>query len=75
MRVSEIAERIALSSSATSQHLGRLREAGLVLSRRQSQEIFYSISTPQVMEVIKSAEYLVGMRDLTPSSPYSRKWA
>jgi len=75
MRVNEIAEHVSLSQSATSQHLGKLRAAGLVMPRKQSQEVFYSLSTPHVLEIIRSAEYLIGMRHLTPSVPYTRKWA
>lgn len=33
-----------LSQSALAQHLARLREQGLVLTRRQSQTVFYSLA-------------------------------
>jgi DNA-binding transcriptional ArsR family regulator len=75
LRVNEISESVGLSQSATSQHLGKLRAAGLILPRRQSQEVFYSLSSPQVMEVVRSAEYLEKMGRMTPSAPYGRKWA
>jgi DNA-binding transcriptional ArsR family regulator len=57
--VREITRRVGLQQAATSQHLSKLRAAGLVLPRKQSQSIFYSVSSPQVVEVIKNAESLV----------------
>jgi DNA-binding transcriptional ArsR family regulator len=74
LRVSEISESVALSQSATSQHLSKLRVAGLVLPRRQAQEVFYALSSPQVIEVVRSAEYLFKMGLITPTVPYGRKW-
>jgi ArsR family transcriptional regulator, virulence genes transcriptional regulator len=43
---------VGLSQSALSQHLARLREDGLVKTRRESQTIFYSLATPNVSELI-----------------------
>jgi len=42
--VSELNEVIPLSQSALSQQLARLREQGLVRTRRESQTIYYSLS-------------------------------
>ena len=42
--VSELNTIIPLSQSALSQQLARLREQGLVATRRQSQTIFYSLT-------------------------------
>ncbi len=44
LSVSQINERIDLSQSALSQHLARLREEGLVNTRRDAQTIFYSMA-------------------------------
>ena len=41
--VSELNEAVPLSQSALSQHLARLREQGLVSTRRESQTIYYSL--------------------------------
>ncbi|MDI9237479.1 metalloregulator ArsR/SmtB family transcription factor [Lysobacter sp. LF1] len=41
--VGALLSRIALSQSALSQHLGVLREAGLVQTRREGQQVFYSL--------------------------------
>lgn len=42
LAVNELARRVSLSQSAISQHLARLRQAGLVQTRRDRQTIYYS---------------------------------
>lgn len=41
-----------LSQSALSQHLGVLREDGLVATRRAGQSIFYRIADPSALRII-----------------------
>ena len=58
LSVGEINERVPLSQSALSQHLGVLRDAGLVTTTRQSQTIYYALvkgPALQIMEVLYSA--------------------
>src|SRR6202142_363272 len=58
MSVGEINERVPLSQSALSQHLGVLRDAGLVVTKRQSQTIYYELAQGpalHVMEVLYSS--------------------
>jgi DNA-binding transcriptional ArsR family regulator len=58
LSVGEINERVPLSQSALSQHLGVLRDAGLVKTTRQSQTIFYALTKGpalQIMEVLYAA--------------------
>jgi ArsR family transcriptional regulator, virulence genes transcriptional regulator len=43
LSVSELNERLPLSQSALSQHLGILRESGIVATTRESQSIIYSL--------------------------------
>jgi len=50
--VGELEPIVGLSQSALSQHLARLRDAGLVKARRQSQTIHYSLADSRVGEVI-----------------------
>lgn len=50
--VGELNQRIPMSQSALSQHLARLREEGLVATRRESQTIYYRIADPMVLELI-----------------------
>ena len=52
MSVNEINNVIDLSQSSLSQHLARLRNDGLVKTRRESQTIFYSIANPSVVKLI-----------------------
>ena len=42
-----------LSQSALSQHLGRLRRAEIVQTRRKSQTIFYSIRDQDVLRLLR----------------------
>lgn len=52
MSVAQLNERVPLSQSALSQHLARLREAGFVQTRKQSQTVFYSLSDERVRRLI-----------------------
>jgi len=52
LSVGELNKLIPLSQSALSQHLGSLRKAGLVITRRESQTIFYSLCGNEAMAVI-----------------------
>ena len=50
--VGELAAFAGLSQSACSQHLARLREAGVVAPRREAQTIHYAICDPAAARVI-----------------------
>ncbi len=50
--VGDLQQSVGLSQSALSQHLARLREDHLVLTRRESQTIFYSIASTDVTRLI-----------------------
>lgn len=52
LQVGALVERIALSQSALSQHLARLRAEGLVDYRRESQALFYRIADPRAGQVL-----------------------
>jgi ArsR family transcriptional regulator, virulence genes transcriptional regulator len=55
LSVGDINERVPLSQSALSQHLSVLRDAGLVMTTRQSQTIYYTLAPGpalQIMEVL-----------------------
>ena len=52
MSVGELNERLPVSQSVLSQHLAKLRQAGFVSTRRESQTIFYQLTDPQVKAVI-----------------------
>ena len=48
MSVRSLADTVGLSQSALSQHLGKLRGAKLVTTRRDAQTVYYSCSSPAV---------------------------
>lgn len=52
LSVGQLNERIALSQSALSQHLSRLRAKGLVSTRREAQTIYYRLGAGPVEAVI-----------------------
>lgn len=50
--VSELQSFVALSQSALSQHLAKLREGGIVATRRERQTIFYRIQDAQTERIM-----------------------
>lgn len=52
--VGDIAERIGLSQSALSQHLGKLRAARLAETRRDAQTIYYSCKSQEVAQFLEA---------------------
>ncbi len=58
MGVGQLASLVDLSQSALSQHLGKLRAAGLVKTRRDAQAIFYSVKSDKVAAVLSLLETL-----------------
>lgn len=52
LSVGELNERVDLSQSALSQHLGVLRESGIVSTAREAQTIRYEVSSDLVLRII-----------------------
>jgi ArsR family transcriptional regulator len=52
LSVGELVDRIDLSQSALSQHLARLREEGLVATRKDAQTVFYSVCDPRAGQLL-----------------------
>lgn len=52
--VGEINAEVELSQSALSQHLAVLREGGLVQTRREAQNVFYSVSDGPVQRIMRT---------------------
>jgi DNA-binding transcriptional ArsR family regulator len=52
MAVGELAAAVGLSQSALSQHLARMREEGLVSTRRAAQSVYYRIADPNARRVL-----------------------
>ncbi|WP_446653655.1 ArsR/SmtB family transcription factor [Blastomonas sp.] len=53
MSVGAVQQQVALSQSALSQHLARLREEGLVETRREGTSIFYRIADLAVLQIMQ----------------------
>lgn len=58
MSVNQLSQKIQLNQSALSQHLGKLRALKLVSTRREAQQIFYSIASHEVTEVLSTLNRL-----------------
>ncbi|WP_135076963.1 metalloregulator ArsR/SmtB family transcription factor [Terasakiella sp. SH-1] len=52
--VGELEDLVGLKQSALSQHLAKLRSQGLVTTRRESQMIFYSLTSGEVEKLIET---------------------
>lgn len=50
--VSELVDLTGLSQSAVSQHLGRLRQGGMVRTRREATTIYYRVADQAVHDLI-----------------------
>lgn len=62
--VHELLERITIEPSNLSQQLAVLRRTSMVVSRRRGNEVVYSISVPEVRDLLMSARtILVGLAE------------
>ena len=52
MSVGALAEAVGLSQSALSQHLARLRDLGVVTTRREGQTIYYRLASEEAKQLI-----------------------
>lgn len=52
--VTTLADAVGLSQSALSQHLARMRDEGIVATRRESQTIWYRIADPRVGQLFNT---------------------
>lgn len=52
MSVGDLADAVDLSQSALSQHLAKMREDGLVATRREAQTVFYHIADPNAARLL-----------------------
>lgn len=66
----EIAEHFAMAFASVSHHLQVLREAGLVLSRRDGQRIIYSLNTSVFQDALQHLLNIVplAVHDAAPDS-------
>jgi DNA-binding transcriptional ArsR family regulator len=54
--VGALCEMIGLSQSATSQHLAKLRDAGLVSRRRDAQTVYYCSTSDAVRKILDTLQ-------------------
>lgn len=52
LSVGELEEQLGIRQPTLSQQLGLLRENGLVTTRREGKNIFYSVASPQALAII-----------------------
>jgi ArsR family transcriptional regulator len=57
--VHELLERIAIEPSNLSQQLAVLRRTSLVVSRREGTEVVYSVSVPEVRDLLMAARHIL----------------
>lgn len=62
LMVSDLAREVGLSQSACSQHLGKMRDEGLVTYRRESQALWYAIADRRV-ETLLATLYQLYCKD------------
>lgn len=56
-----------------SQHLMALREAGLLTARRVGKYMFYRLAKPGLLDLLRMAQTVVGLRDMPrPAGPAMR---
>ncbi|EDY82579.1 transcriptional regulator, ArsR family protein [Verrucomicrobiia bacterium DG1235] len=50
--VNDLSDEVELSQSALSQHLAKLRDQGIVSTRREQQTIYYKLDSPEIETLI-----------------------
>jgi len=70
----ELAEPFEVTKPSMSHHFGVLKEAGLIRSRREGQQIYYSLDTTVVEDVLTRLWDLFG-RNGPPESGKGEDWS
>lgn len=52
LSVTDICEEVGFAQANVSQHLAVLRDRGLVRTRKEGQFVFYSVSSPKIIEAL-----------------------
>ena len=58
-RVVDLMSELGLAQSTVSAHVACLRECGLVAGRPEGRQIFYSLTRPELMDLLAAAETLL----------------
>ncbi|MEV8181423.1 MULTISPECIES: metalloregulator ArsR/SmtB family transcription factor [Micrococcaceae] len=59
VRVSDLTRELGLAQSTVSAHMACLRDCGLVEGRVQGRSVHYSLSRPELMDMLAQAEVLL----------------
>lgn len=59
IRVGDLAGELGLAQSTVSAHVACLRDCGLVQGRAQGRSVHYSLSRPELMDMLAQAEILL----------------
>lgn len=59
VRVGDLTGELGLAQSTVSAHVACLRDCGLVEGRVQGRSVFYSLSRPELMDMLAQAEVLL----------------
>lgn len=58
-RVRDLVQALGLAQSTVSQHVACLRDCGLVEGRAEGRQVFYSLTRPELMDLLEAAEVLL----------------
>ncbi|WP_024475490.1 ArsR/SmtB family transcription factor [Arthrobacter sp. CAL618] len=59
VRVSDLIGELSLAQSTVSAHVACLRDCGLVQGRVQGRSVYYSLTCPELMDMLAAAEVLL----------------
>ncbi len=59
IRVGDLASELGLAQSTVSAHVACLRDCGLVQGRAQGRSVYYSLTRPELMDMLAQAEVLL----------------
>lgn len=59
VRVADLTGELGLAQSTVSAHVACLRDCGLVVGRPEGRQMFYSLTRPELMDLLASAETLL----------------
>jgi DNA-binding transcriptional ArsR family regulator len=57
--VGEMLPEVGIEAANLSQHLAVLRRAGLVTTRKEGSSVFYSLTSPEVAELLRVARHIL----------------
>lgn len=58
-RVRDLVSELGLAQSTISEHVACLRDCGLVNGRAEGRQVFYSLTRPELIDILQAAEVLL----------------